>query len=118
MTEVSFSKLHRKLVNVLYELGIDVDVEVEFYPKVVDCYSSLYHVAFEADGPYHTRKKDAERDDYLMANYALPVIHIGYEHLRNHKKATREVVRQLLRVSWLDSAWERRLIAQRISEEC
>ena len=102
---------HRQLIKLLTHLGFTVDVEVSFPPKWVDCYLPDYHVAFEADGPHHSRAKDEDRDAYLMSTYALPVYHLRYSTLKYEDRSIRALVKILLAHCWQTSVTERRMIA-------
>ena len=109
----TLTRPHVALIQVLRYVGFDVEVEASFYPKSVDCYVSDYHVAFEADGPQHSREKDMDRDAYLMGTYALPVFHIPWEHLlkSNTADVLKAVIRPILDTSWLNTRVERRMVA-------
>ena len=72
----SLTSIHQKLVVILKSIGFTVEIEVGFPPKSVDCYIPEYHIAFEADGPHHSKQKDLDRDAFLLTTYALPVYHV------------------------------------------
>ena len=67
---------HKAVLRYLQQRGLDVWWEIEFPPYRVDLYLPRYHAAVEVDGPLHTREKDEERDENLLAEYRLPVHHI------------------------------------------
>ena len=67
---------HKAVLRYLQQRGLDVWFETEFPPYRVDLYLPRYHAAVEVDGPLHTREKDEERDENLLAEYRLPVHHI------------------------------------------
>ena len=103
---------HRQLIKLLEECGFEVEVEVSFPPKSVDCYLPEYHIAIEADGPQHTRMKDLDRDAYLMAQYALPVYRVTSEELAGSSlQALQALLSDVFRRTWHTSLVERRMIA-------
>ena len=105
---------HLQLIGALQGAGFDVEVETSFPPKWVDCYLPEYHVAVEADGPYHTRQKDMDRDAFLMVRYALPVLHVTAEELsRTPLEIIRSILIELLSKSWGNTLVERRMISWR-----
>ena len=109
----TMTKPHRKLIKILRECGFTVEVEVNFPPKWVDCYLPDYHVAFEADGPQHSREKDLDRDAYLMAEYALPVYHVTELLLRKEAKTVYvELLGIIMGTTWSPTLIERRLVAR------
>lgn len=49
----------------------------------VDAYLPFpYHLAFEADGPWHDKDRDATRDIYLLEKFQLPVIRLTGKELQ------------------------------------
>ena len=108
------TECHRRLVHTLMQLGYEVHEEEEFYPKRVDCYLPELHVAFEADGiPWHkSPTKDRDRDDYLMATFALPVFRIPEDLLLRDKMVLlRYMIDEILTKTWGMSVIERRMAA-------
>jgi very-short-patch-repair endonuclease len=86
---VSMTKIHRRLIDVVERLGFSVIVEAEFPPYRVDVYCPEAHIAFEADGPLHRRKRDRERDAELLRLYGLLVSRFTYRQLRSDEAATK-----------------------------
>jgi very-short-patch-repair endonuclease len=73
-TPIRFTKAQLKLEKLINAAGFRVVLEEVFPPYIIDCYCIDDHVAFEADGkPYHHKKADKTRDDYLINIYKLPV---------------------------------------------
>ena len=111
---------HRRLVELLELIGLQVEVEASFPPKFVDCYLPAYHVAFEADGPQHAGTKevgvkDKARDDYLMGTYALPVVHVrSTELIGSQENVMANTFIALLRTGWGESVKDRRLFAREV----
>lgn len=63
------------LSKILTGMHFQHDLEESYPPFSVDIYLRVYHLAIEFDGPSHTSKrKDRERDEYLMNSYNLPVL--------------------------------------------
>ena len=104
---------HRQLVALLEWLGFTVEEEKGFYPYHVDVYVPELHVAFEADGPQHRERPDAERDERLLGTYALQIYRLGAGVLdKPLEKVLGVLVNRLLRKQWQGSAVERRLMAR------
>jgi len=75
--------IHQHLINILCNMGHTVRIEYPFKPYFVDCYIQELHIAFEADGnPWHSKRKDRERDAALMREYNLPVLHLTEDELK------------------------------------
>jgi len=55
------------------EAGFGITLEEDFPPYVVDIYVPDLQLGVELDGPYHFKKKDRERDAYLLETYQLPI---------------------------------------------
>lgn len=99
---------HLALTRLLEDLGYVVEEEREFSPYSVDCYVERLHVAFEFDGPHHSKRRDEKRDDRLMAWYALPVIRVD---VQGREAMLGQLVTGLLR-HWESSAAERANLAR------
>ena len=107
--KTTLTDIHLKLIALLEKLGYLVEIEVEFPPKRVDCYLPELHVAFEADGPQHAMRADADRDAYLISRYGLPVYHLSSEDLNEDKLLN--LIREVLDSTWKFTTVERRMIA-------
>jgi very-short-patch-repair endonuclease len=67
---------HQKVQRYMLLRGIRVRTEDEWPPCTVDCYLPYYHTAVEIDGPKHSAKRDAKRDQRLYELYMLKVYRI------------------------------------------
>lgn len=72
---------HQQLVSLVTQMGFQVRIEEPFAPYVVDVYIPEMHVALEADGPRHSKRKDALRDAVLLEQYGLPVLRFANKEL-------------------------------------
>lgn len=80
---------HKRLMKLLVGLGLGVRIEQAFGPYQVDVYCEEAHVAFEFDGPMHSKEKDAKRDLWLLEQAGLPVLRIESWELMNAEKRQR-----------------------------
>ena len=95
MRSNTVTRIHQNLINILCDMGFTVRIETPFPPYFVDCYIQELHLAFEADGkPWHSRKKDALRDENLMKKYNLPVLHLTENELKT-KKAMKKSIQKI-----------------------
>lgn len=103
------TKPEKHLYGILVALGLSVEPEKEFPPYRVDCYVPELHVAFEADGPFHARRKDERRDSELLERYGLIVHRVSFKQLdRTWKRVNvRNAIADLALV-WSDSVEERK----------
>ena len=109
----TLTRPHLKLISILSDLKLSVEVEVSFPPYCVDCYLPDFHVAVEADGPMHSSIRDQNRDDVLMLNYALPGLRVDSETLgKSDYVIWRFLVVSILRSAWWGSAVKRRQVAK------
>ncbi len=107
--QVTDTGIHLELTRLLEDMGYGVEKERPFSPYSVDCYVDELHVAFEADGPSHTARRDEKRDTYLLATYALPVIHVTQAALTGSEVHKLKMLsRAILKWSWGGSAPQRR----------
>lgn len=70
------TKPHLRLAEILASLGFRVLKEVNFGTFFIDCYTSEFHLGFEADGPYHSKGKDKKRDKFLLESFKLPILRL------------------------------------------
>ncbi len=91
---------HLALNSYLSDCGLVVEDEREFLPYTVDCYVEKLHLAFEFDGPHHSKAHDRKRDLFLFANYGLPVIRV---ETMDREELGSQLIAGLLD-SWVDSA--------------
>ena len=109
----TLTRPHRRLVSVLQDLQLTVEIETPFPPYSVDCYLPDLHVAVEADGPMHSAMRDQVRDDTLMAVYALPVLRIDSGTLvKSDSVIWKALALTVLRSAWWSSAVKRRQVAR------
>ena len=109
----SLTGLHRRLRTIIQDLGLEVEDEVQIGRYRVDCYIREVHAVIEADGtPYHSgpakRKKQRERDEWLLSRAGVHVLHIEPRDIRN--RAAKEVTKKLIKL-WIEhhaSDYERR----------
>jgi len=76
---VSAQKSFAKRLN---DLGLLVELEKEVGHRVVDIFLPDAITAIEIDGPHHSRKRDKQRDDELLALGVSRIIHFNYASLR------------------------------------
>ena len=90
------SGIHRKVETYFDKLNLNYVSEAQFPPYQVDIYLPEWHLAVEIDGPFHLRKSDQRRDDYLKETYGLLVLRIGYKHMGRAKveRAVRQFIEQ------------------------
>ena len=106
--QTDWTLLHRRLVKVLQATGYKVDVEVEFQPWRVDCYLPELHMVVEADGPHHSKTRDATRDADLLERYGLFVIRVPESELTTLWRGSGYMMRLILEYFLAPSAAERR----------
>ena len=76
--ETTRSKPHRRVERILDGMKVSyLSEHTEFAPYSLDLYLGEYHAAVEVDGPTHSRAKNAKRDGHLLAEYGVPVLHLG-----------------------------------------
>ena len=57
-------------------MGIGVTLEEDFGKYVVDIYIPDLLLGVEIDGPYHLKKKDRLRDEYLKDSFDIDILRI------------------------------------------
>jgi len=100
----SLTGLHKNLRALIQDMGLEVEDEVQVGRYRVDCYVREVHGVVEADGtPWHSgpakRKKQRERDAWLLSHAGLHVLHIEPRDIRNRE--AREVTRKLIEL-WIE----------------
>lgn len=105
--------LHQRLHDIIEQVGFEVEDEVPVPGRGyrIDCYVREAHIALEADGPQHKqwqRKKDAERDEWLLTQLGLPTMRVVAAEMTN--KEAREVLKDRIRsfADWHMKDYERR----------
>lgn len=71
------SGAHRKVEEIVKDMGLSFMSEQHFSPYTVDIYLPEWHIAVEIDGPLHVQSKDEKKDEYLLQEFALPVLRIN-----------------------------------------
>lgn len=111
MTEPT--SIERNLQDLVRSLGFAVVEEREFPPYRVDLYVPELHVAFEADGPLHWRKRDQQRDHELGEQYGLVVHRIKQVGLLHHERIAQSRDEILTNVHrWAETASERKAMGR------
>ena len=62
-----------KMAEWVREAGFGSILEQDFEPYVVDIYIPDLLLALEIDGPYHMKRRDARRDEYICTNYNIEI---------------------------------------------
>jgi very-short-patch-repair endonuclease len=71
------SKPHRRIENILDQMGLNYLSEFKFPPYIVDIYLPEWHLAIEVDGPFHSKGKDYVRDRYILEFDGVPILRIN-----------------------------------------
>ena len=106
----SMTGIHVRLTGLIQNLGFHVEDEHPFPPYSVDCYVPEAHVAFEADGPGHLKKRDAARDAELELIYGVLVRRFSQKDLENTTQVEDEIIEFIDRHA--DTAETRRRLCQ------
>ena len=69
------------------EAGLGIILEEDFPPYIVDIYIPDLHLGIELDGPFHMKKKDRNRDEYLRVEYNLPIWRFTNKEINNGFKS-------------------------------
>lgn len=77
--------IHRKLSRAVRACGFDVLEEEPMGKYRLDIYVPELHMAFEADGPYHSEKHDTERDATLAEEYGLVTLRYSQATLQRFR---------------------------------
>ena len=67
---------HRKLVEIIQQIGFEVLAEYAVGPYMLDCWLPEFWAGIEVDGPGHFKKRDATRDKNLMDRYCIPILRV------------------------------------------
>lgn len=106
------TRIEDQLERIARDLGFAIENEREFAPYRVDVYVPELHVAFEADGPMHTKPRDAKRDAVLDEQYSLIVYRVPHQRFRNSDTRDAVAADILTRVDdWSRTAAERKINA-------
>lgn len=74
--EVSLSKQHRRVLKRLDELQISYIAEYPLGQYSLDIYLPEWHAAIEVDGPFHSPRRDALRDQRLFERFGVKTYRI------------------------------------------
>ena len=101
------SKNHKKLVEILNEIGLMVETEVQVEPYSLDCYEYDCHIGFEADSKVtHMKGRDRKRDNFIMQKYNIPILRIYDTEMKNKEEVTQKILGFI--EHWYESAEVRR----------
>jgi len=64
------------------DIGIGVILEEDFGKYVVDIYIPDLLLGIEIDGPYHLKKRDQVRDEYLKDSFGIDIWRIPDKDIR------------------------------------
>lgn len=71
------SRPHRRVENILNDMGVSFMSEVAYFPPYkLDIFLPKYHLCIEVDGPYHLRKHDKTRDEWMRQRYGIETMRI------------------------------------------
>jgi len=102
---------HRKLVEIIHQIGFEVLAEYSVGPYMLDCYLPEFHIGIEADGPGHSRVHDEKRDGQIHDLYGIPVMRLASVVIELSPSTTRQNIVDFAG-DFLDSVAERREIAK------
>jgi len=102
------SKPHRRIESLLEEININFESEKYFLPYTVDIYLPEWHLAIEADGPYHSKNKDKVRDGWLNERYGLLLLRVDVKVWRSKKYLQDRIIEFI--EEHADSYTERKII--------
>lgn len=87
---------HKKLHNIISDMGFAVADEVEVGDYILDCYVREVHLGFEYDGPLHDRPKqkkhDKNRDEWLNNEAGIPVFRVNEVQLKDKEQLQLDIV--------------------------
>ena len=94
---------HQLLINRWIEgLGIGTVLEQPFGGYLVDIFIPDLNLGIEVDGPYHHKKRDLKRDEYLKQTHDVDIWRIPIKQMGAGYK-DKLISRIMLRVEELDS---------------
>ena len=65
---------HQRLINRwIKEIGIGTQLEYEVGKYSIDIYVPDLLLGIELDGPWHLRKRDKKRDEYILEDHGIEV---------------------------------------------
>jgi len=94
---------HQLLINKwIEELGIGTVIEQPFGAYSVDIFIPDLNLGIEVDGPYHLKKRDLKRDEYLKQAHGVDIWRIPIKKMGAGYK-DKFLSRLMIRVEELDS---------------
>jgi len=91
MPSTELTAPHRKLVEIIQQIGFEVLAEYAVGPYMLDCYLSEFHIGVEADGPGHSRVRDAKRDG-VLCDLGIPVLRLGTAFIESEPGDVRKMI--------------------------
>jgi hypothetical protein len=70
---------HRRVVRWLENRGWNLLEEVDFPPYRADIFLPDLHAIIEIDGPQHSAKENAKRDEYIWETYSAPTFRVAHD---------------------------------------
>jgi len=94
---------HQLLINKwIEELGIGTVIEQPFGVYSVDIFIPDLNLGIEVDGPYHHKRRDLKRDEYLKQTHGIDIWRIPIKKMGVGYK-DKFISRLMIRVEELDS---------------
>lgn len=85
----SRSKPHRRVERILDRMRVNYESEyAEFAPYSLDIWLPEWWCAIEVDGPTHSKAKDTKRDDTLLKEHGVKVLHLPTDMNAAHIEIT------------------------------
>ena len=75
-----------KMAEWVKEAGFGSILEQDFEPYVVDIYIPDLLLGLEIDGPFHLKKRDANRDSYIKDNYKIEIWRFSLKEVKTSLK--------------------------------
>jgi len=93
---------HKKLHNILEELGFQVRDNFECDSYRLDCYVPEINMAMEADGKFFHgfKKRDRERDSYIYDKFGIKILRITEDLLNGkHDNEVKDLILRFIDVN-------------------
>lgn len=96
---------HQRLVNKwIKEIGIGTQLEYEVGQYSIDIYVPDLLLGVEVDGPWHLRKRDKKRDEYILERHGIEVWRIPIKDINmSYKQKFMDKILKRVRVMELDA---------------
>lgn len=83
---------HRRVEKILDGLSLSYMSEFpEFPPYILDIYLPEWHLGIEVDGPYHLKKHDKVRDQYLLERFGVIILRLKMKIYRRDVNIGEEI---------------------------